>query len=117
MPYPKTGRDWRYSMPTAANVVEKIADALSPSKRGPAMTIMLLFIIFMIISNVPFDATLQCVTTVKASCYDQNTCFTCKCCADTFFSNNPSDEVKCLVHFVFKRDATGRVSAFGGSFS
>ncbi|CAJ1406790.1 unnamed protein product, partial [Effrenium voratum] len=38
LPYPKTGRDWRYSMPTAASVVEKIAEALSPSKRGPLMT-------------------------------------------------------------------------------
>lgn len=80
LPYPKTGRDWRYSMPTAANVVEKVLDVLSPSKRGPLMTIILLIIIFIIISNVPFDADLQCVTTVKASCYDESTCFTCNCC-------------------------------------
>ena len=80
LPYPKTGRDWRYSMPTAANVVEKIVDVLSPSKRGPVLSIILLIIIFIIISNVPFDADLQCVTTVKASCYDESTCFTCNCC-------------------------------------
>ena len=65
LPYPKTGRDWRYSMPTAATVVEKIADALSPSKRGPCMTIVLLLIIFIIISNVPFDADLQCATRLR----------------------------------------------------
>lgn len=80
LPFPKTGRDWRYSMPTAASVVEKVMDAFSPSKRGPLMTLIMFFIIASIISNVPFDEDLQCVTTVKQSCFDQSTCFTCNCC-------------------------------------
>ncbi|CAE7561007.1 FER1L6 [Symbiodinium sp. CCMP2456] len=80
LPFPKTGRDWRYSMPTAASVVEKVMDAFSPSKRGPLMTLIMFFIIASIISNVPFDEDLQCVTTVKQSCFDQSTCFLCNCC-------------------------------------
>ncbi|CAJ1448812.1 unnamed protein product [Effrenium voratum] len=102
LPYPKTGRDWRYSMPTAASVVEKIAEALSPSKRGPLMTMITLIIVFIIISNVPFDADLQCVTTVKSSCFQEEICKTCSCCG--LISNQMNDAKKqklCKWKFLF----------------
>ncbi|CAK9037057.1 Hypothetical protein (Fragment), partial [Durusdinium trenchii] len=115
LPYPKTGRDWRYSMPTAATVVEKIADALSPSKRGPCMTIVLLLIIFIIISNVPFDADLQCVTTVKSSCYDADVCANCNCCGRVGNSYTELSDAKkqklCKWKFLFMSKTVDEVCA------
>eukprot|EP00929_Paragymnodinium_shiwhaense_P062240 TRINITY_DN31076_c0_g2_i1.p1 TRINITY_DN31076_c0_g2~~TRINITY_DN31076_c0_g2_i1.p1 ORF type:complete len:678 (-),score=95.10 TRINITY_DN31076_c0_g2_i1:58-1827(-) len=100
LPFPKTGRDWKATLPTAAKIVDAIDEAMATGKSRCKLLMGLLLIIgvFVLIMMIPNPKHPGC-NLLQNSC--KETCGNCQTCAAQYVGQKKiSDADYCYYMFV-----------------